>query len=318
MLVRPDDVADSDVKQAVESGWGKSVDSIDYFAAGFGSHHWVAETPSGRLFLSVDRASPKTADLAAVLATVTDLRDRGLDFVVAPERSRRGNVCEPLGANYLVAVYPFVHGASASQYATRAERHGVVERLAVLHRTQAPHHLPVIDLAIEARQSLEAALDELSSPWATGPFADLARTRLRGVEPSLREALRRYDQLAASAMTKGDLVVTHGEPHRGNVLIDGDHHWLVDWDTCRLAHPERDLWALCIEDPSLQADYQHLSDRGLSPTILEMYRLRWDLSDVALYVADFRLPHDDNADSRTAWDGLVHHLDRALGASFFT
>jgi spectinomycin phosphotransferase len=44
------------------------------------------------------------------------------------------------------------------------------------------------------------------------------------------------------------------------------------------------------------------------PDLLELYRLRWDLTEVSLYVALFRAPHVDTADTRVAWDGLCHSL----------
>jgi hypothetical protein len=44
------------------------------------------------------------------------------------------------------------------------------------------------------------------------------------------------------------------------------------------------------------------------PDLLELYRLRWDLTEVSLYIALFRAPHSDTADTRVAWDGLSHSL----------
>ena len=49
------------------------------------------------------------------------------------------------------------------------------------------------------------------------------------------------------------------------------------------------------------------------PELLELYRLRWDLTEISLYVALFRAPHTDTADTRTAWNGLRHSL-QALSA----
>jgi spectinomycin phosphotransferase len=54
---------------------------------------------------------------------------------------------------------------------------------------------------------------------------------------------------------------------------------------------------------------------GVTPLsdLLELYRLRWDLAEVSLYVSLFRAPHIDTADTRVAWDGLRHSL-QALSA----
>ena len=46
-----------------------------------------------------------------------------------------------------------------------------------------------------------------------------------------------------SRQPQRELVVTHGEPHAGNVMRRSDgRHLLVDWDTVAVAPPERDLW----------------------------------------------------------------------------
>jgi spectinomycin phosphotransferase len=44
------------------------------------------------------------------------------------------------------------------------------------------------------------------------------------------------------------------------------------------------------------------------PDLLELYRLRWDLAEVSVYVAQFRGPHSDTTDTRVAWNGLRHSL----------
>ena len=42
---------------------------------------------------------------------------------------------------------------------------------------------------------------------------------------------------------------------------------------------------------------------------LELYRLSWDLTEIALFTDDFRRPHEADDDTRTAWEGLQRHLD---------
>ena len=67
---------------------------------------------------------------------------------------------------------------------------------------------------------------------------------------------------------------------------------LVDWDTCLLAPPERDLWMLVGEDPGiLDASTRQRTGVALDPRLLEAYRLRWDLADVESCVRVLRAPH---------------------------
>ena len=73
-----------------------------------------------------------------------------------------------------------------------------------------------------------------------GPLAGAVRELLTPYGDALRAALREHDAAAAPAASRA--VPTHGEPHPGNVVVTGAGPVLVDWDTARLAEPERDLW----------------------------------------------------------------------------
>jgi spectinomycin phosphotransferase len=84
----------------------------------------------------------------------------------------------------------------------------------------------------------------------------------------------------------------------GNILRAGGRRLLVDWDTVGLAVPERDLW--------------WLDDRA-DPSAVALYRLRWDLDDVSVFVEQFRSPHARTLDTEQAWAGLLGHVERLTG-----
>ena len=109
----------------------------------------------------------------------------------------------------------------------------------------------------------------------------------------------RYDALVPPVLSTSDIwVVTHGEPHSGNVLrtVDGGIRF-VDWDTVALAPRERDLW--------LAAPGTAEGD----PAALELYRLRWTLTEICIYTVLFRAPHRDDENTRAAWRGLRHEVE---------
>jgi spectinomycin phosphotransferase/16S rRNA (guanine(1405)-N(7))-methyltransferase len=104
-------------------------------------------------------------------------------------------------------------------------------------------------------------------------------------------------------------VITHGEPHAGNVLIVDGALRLIDWDTALIAAPERDLWTLDPGDGSMLETYRLATGVTTSPEALTLYRLSWDLGEIAYYVAGFRQAHQDSTDAAEAWKNLVHYLD---------
>jgi aminoglycoside phosphotransferase (APT) family kinase protein len=90
--------------------------------------------------------------------------------------------------------------------------------------------------AVPGRAELDAALDDLGRPWDGGPFSEPARRELaRHVEvvtQALAELDRQIDKLAAP---DGRMVVTHGEPHPGNLIQTSAGLVLIDWDTVAVA-----------------------------------------------------------------------------------
>ena len=99
-------------------------------------------------------------------------------------------------------------------------------------------------------------------------------------------------------------MITHGEPHPGNIIRVGREIMLVDWDTVGLAPPERDLWLVASETGDELRRYTELTGRIVDATALELYRLRWALDDISCFVRDLRRPHGRTAGTEHAWQSL--------------
>ena len=323
VFTRPSDLSDDAVADALREGWGIGVNAIEYAAVGFGSHHWRAATASRRWFVTVDdldtrllkRTDSRSAArdrLTAALSTALTLRSSGYEFVVAPTPSRSGQVARSINDRYTIAVYPHVEGAAGSfgPFDSRSERLAVVDLLAQLHCADVAVPARTTDHTIPSRDRLQDAMANLSEPWSAGPFAQSAHELLQRHHRSLRRALVAYDDLVRAVRAESKpLVISHGEPHRGNVIVTPSGPLLIDWDTTLLAPPERDLWSLVSEDPNVRPHYEQTAGRALDDTALRLYSLWWDLCEVALFTDDLRRPHEDTDDTRTAWQGLQEHLD---------
>lgn len=50
---------------------------------------------------------------------------------------------------------------------------------------------------------------------------------------------------------------------------------------------------------------------GIRPRapLLDMYRMLWDLMEIAGYIAFFRVPHSDSADATESWKNLTGYID---------
>ncbi len=325
MRTPPPDLPDAAVADAVRTGWGLALDAIDDAPLGFGSHHWWLAAGGRRWFVTVDdlaalrrpgeTSSAPMGRLVAALSTARLLSDAGLHFVVAPLPSSTGAVVERIGQHHALAVYPSVEGVPGrfGPSPSPAHRRAIVDVLAEIHgapaSTRSRAHLD--DRAVPGRVELAEALAAPDLEWGDGPFGEAGRVLLAEHRSGVAALIERFDELVDGVLARDDeFVVTHGEPHPGNTIATPAGLRLIDWDTARLAPPERDLWMIVQEEPAIAADYAAATGRRLDEPALECYRLRWDLADIAGFVAEFRRPHGGNADTRLAFDALRHALAR--------
>ena len=105
----------------------------EYAAVGGGSYHWVVRDLDGtQRFATVDDLDQKpwladTRDavfvgLRRAFDTAGALHDLGLDFVVAPIRTDRGEAVRRIGPRHAIALFPFVDGQRRYVRALRGRR----------------------------------------------------------------------------------------------------------------------------------------------------------------------------------------------------
>ncbi|MCW2865425.1 MAG: hypothetical protein JWP48_7133 [Actinoallomurus sp.] len=296
--------------------WGIGATSLEYAPVGFGDHHWIAVGGAGKKwFVTVADLELKgeqdshaaLRNLRGAMDTAAALRDEGhLDFVVAPLRAAGGETVRRLGPRYALSVFPFLDGTPGDfdRPWTSRDRGAVLELLAELHRQAPPASVPVLDLELSMRGLLQSALDG-AIRGGRGPFAEPARTLLSGHAPAILRRVEEFDRLVED-LSRSDSapVLTHGEPHPGNLLQCEGRHLLVDWDTVGLAPPERDLWSVALSPEDLKR-YAEATGRTVNASALTLYRLRWDLEEVSIYIDWFRAPHDRSSDTEEAWQGLL-------------
>ena len=206
----------------------------------------------------------------------------------------------------MLSLYPRVEGATFGwgPYEDPAHRAAVLDRLVALHSTFGCREAAGSDdLGAALVAGLRRTLDDPGEPWSGGPFAADAWRLLVDGRARLRALVDRFAASVAHA-EPGRFVLTHGEPHRGNTVVTDTGLVLVDWDTCLLAPPERDLWMLAGEDPAILRRYEERTGAHADRGLLDAYRLRWDLADVASFLTTLSGPHRDDDDTRTAWAGL--------------
>jgi spectinomycin phosphotransferase/16S rRNA (guanine(1405)-N(7))-methyltransferase len=324
VFTEPDDLPKIAVAGALQNWWGFTAASLTYQPVGFGSHHWLATDRTGRrLFATVDdlaakrRTAHETTDdvfdgLCDAFGTALALRgEAGLNFVIAPLLTATGRVAARLSERYSIVVHPYVSGAEAGEdgeFTNAGDRLAVVDMLIQIHGAQAGKPR-VDDFVVPHLDTLQAMVRHTSDAWCSGPYAQRAQELLRTHARDLHALIAAYHGLARRVAAQPErMVITHGEPHAGNVIVTADGLVLVDWDTALVAPPERDLWDLGGDDAALLDHYAAATGVEIDDAALALYRLWFDLAEVGGYLSRFQAPHEDTADTRESWKELQHFL----------
>ena len=325
MKALPDEFDAGALGSLLACGWGFELEAADYAPLGFGSYHWVVRDREGTSgFVTVDDLDAKAwlgdtresafEGLTRAFDTAVALRAAGLGFVVAPILTSLGESVRRVGLRHSLALFPLVAaGPSEWREYEAAERAAIVALLAELHRATplAASVAASVGLDLPGRRHLEAGLRELNQTWVGGPYSEPAREALADNARGVAAAIDSADRLAADVGSRnGDWVVTHGEPHAGNVMRAGESYQLVDWDTVALAPPERDLW-MVLGDTAAEADsYADATGRRVDDVAADFFRLIWDLKDIAEYLNALRSPHGETEDTLKTYEGLRNSASR--------
>jgi spectinomycin phosphotransferase len=321
----PPDLVPERLETALAEGWQLRAASLEYLPVGGGSHHWAVTGGDGlRRFVTVDDLDGKdwlggtrqevSQGLRRALRTAAALRrEAGLEFVVAPVPALDGEPLRRADDRYAVSVFPFLAGRSYAfgPYPDEVLRGQALAMIAALHRSTppvrglAPVHVP----GFTGRGDLDDFLLAPGRPWEAGPFSAGAHRLAAARAADIARLVGGFDQLAgATAAARADPVITHGEPHPGNVMRVDGRLVLIDWDTVALAAPERDI-ALIADGPEDFHRYQEAAGRQVDPAVVTLYRLRWYLDDLSSAVQMFRSPHHDTADTRQWRQALAPQLE---------
>jgi hypothetical protein len=327
VLTPPDGLPEDTLVSVLTRRWQVAVASVAYRALGFGSHHWeVIDAAGTRWFVTADELQTKQRSsgeplsaafgrLHASLAAARDLRDCGAAFVVAPVPALDGEPLVRANEQFGVALYPFTEGQSFTwgEFPTPAHRCAVLGLIIDVHTapTAASRHALADDFEVPHRDELAAALSATDIVKECGPYARPTALLVADYAAPVRRLLARYDELVAQSRSRhSGIVLTHGEPHPGNTMLTSAGWLLIDWDTALMAPPERDLWSLDPGDGSVLGAYADATGVTPQPSILELYRTRWDLADIAGGVSRFRQAHAGSRDDDESWDVLQSLVER--------
>jgi spectinomycin phosphotransferase len=324
VFTQPADLTEEQIQEELAVSWDFAARTLTYLPVGFGSHHWRAADAAGReLFLIVhdlpgtlhsrlDTPEAAFGRLETAFGCALSLRrDASLEFVIAPVPTVSGQVVRRISERYSLTACPYLTDCEPGHEGEfpAADRPAVMRLLARLHRARSAVAPRVCDFELQNADGLRAAIDSLGEPWRTGRYGEQARALLARHAAGVIALMAAYRELAAEARSRPErFVVTHGEPGAWNVLKTPAGYVIVDWDFVQLAPPERDLWGLAEADRTVLAAYAEATGTAIDHDALALFRMWYDLSEIAGYIELFRAAHGDTRDAAESWKNLEHFL----------
>ncbi|WP_350280839.1 aminoglycoside phosphotransferase family protein [Kribbella sp. HUAS MG21] len=203
------------------------------YGADVAAQVWKAGTATNAYAVKWSGAGTNTGHQVAAF-----LADSGVPGVPEMVRTTEGGLWS-VHARKRLTVTPWIDGTRAAETGLTCEQwseYGVLLRR--VHDAEPP---PRLREALPQRSHIDAR---------TPALAEEVRVRLAEPECEVQESLAavwaQYDSVIADLLANrppapvGPRVVCHGDPHLGNVLVDGGVH-LIDWDDVIHAPREQDL-----------------------------------------------------------------------------
>lgn len=224
------------------------------------------------------------------------LGDQGIPQIIAPLATLAGQLWTRLDG-FTAILYPFVVGRSGYEVAL-SERHWreFGSALRRIHTAAVPTSLAERirreTFSPQGRAAVRMFLSQPAEALLDEPVARRLAAFLQARRAEILDLVGRAERLAEELRARTPpFVVCHSDAHAGNVLIDDDRLFIVDWDDPVLAPKERDLMfpggAQGFRGHTAQEEeelfYRGYGQVEVDPVALAYYRYERIVQDIAAF-----------------------------------
>ncbi len=230
---------------ALRASWGLEASAFT-FVPGYDMHAATFDvaTTVARVFLKVRfEAAPDTP-----LEVPRALLEAGVPNLLAPLRTRTGDLWSAWGPNGSLVLFPFVSGHTAMVSGMSADQWRTFgSTLRAVHDSPLAAtfagRLPSETFGLASASDVRSALELAMRPPVGSPAGVRLATLLRRESGRIDSMLERASELGRHLRVRTfQRVLCHADMHAANILVADDGGiLLVDWDGPMLAPRERDL-----------------------------------------------------------------------------
>ena len=219
----------------VEREYGLAAVGVAPAKRGFFGETWRLCAPAADYFLKLVYAPAHMRIYERSFPVVQRLCDHGIDFVGRIVKTVKSDLFSRFDGAAL-GVFDWIEGENVQTEASKIEEYKMMAKV---------YTVPVGNIDIASENFTAKDADEFYERWGK---LDDERT-LALLEKNRNKIEHRFERLNTfSEICRGDtsgFFITHGDAG-GNFLVSGDSNYIVDWDSAKLAPPERDAW-FCVQ-----------------------------------------------------------------------
>jgi len=223
---------------------------------GFYGETWRLGAEGASYFLKLVYAVEHQDIYAQSFPVIQHLNDHGIDFISRIVKTKDGN----LSARYdgaILGVFNWIDGEHIETDATKIPEYQMLARVYTV-----PSHGISISREDFSGRCADRFFEQRSALVDKQVISLLEKNRQK-----IEHRTKRLKHFAERC--QGDTAsffITHGDAG-GNLIVDGDRYFIVDWDYSLLAPPERDAWVMCSKDWAMDAFHEALRSNGISHTL---------------------------------------------------
>jgi spectinomycin phosphotransferase len=311
MLVKPL-LADQRIIECLNSNYGIEADALTFLPLGADANAWVYKVNACELSYFLKLKLGHDHDVG--IAIVELLAQAGISQIIVPIKTLAGELASRVD-DYTVIVYPFIDGEDGFNRKLTDEQWVILGKvLKQIHQIQVPltiqrdlrreTYSPVWRTAV---RSLCASIEsDVAGDEISHKLVKFMRQRLQIIHRLVDGA----EQL--TPRETAEFVLCHSDIHGGNVLIENNNLYVVDWDDPIMAPKERDLMFIgggvgnVWNDPREERlFYQGYGDTEINMQLMAYYRHERIVEDIALYGQDLLLKTAGGANRAVMYDNFV-------------
>lgn len=237
------------------------------------------------------------------------LSDQGIQQIIPPLATNTGQLWADL-AGFKTILYPFINGQNGYERPLTDDHwRELGATLRQIHTAVIPptlaHFIRRETFSAQWRDVVRVALAEWVTAVYDDPVARDCAAFLQSKRAQITKLVTRTQQLARTLRAEMPaFTLCHADLHAGNVLLNDQAFYVVDWDTLLFAPKERDLMfagAGLFGNGRSSAEEERLFYQGYGETevnlaALAYYRRERIIEDIAIYCQQLLLTHDGGAD----------------------